>query len=95
MRTLQKARADHLCGRCVSHILRYEPMEVIQITGLSSQLIRCMACAVEAFDPTKIVERRAPTIATPSPSWTAVREMTQTVDFKRRQSGEREPGEDG
>jgi len=101
MRTWRRAVTETICGGpCRQHIRKADPTLEIHIQGLKRALVRCASCAGEPVptDLPPLEERPANTI---DPTYKPQRAPlfasvgTMATDWKARQSGERQPGEDG
>lgn len=91
-----RVQSDTLCGHCPHLIRRGDPVLEIRIVGVKSVKRRCVACAGEPVPDLPAWVERQP-IQPTAPVFTPVRQLVGTLpfDYKARQIGEREPGEDG
>lgn len=95
MRSWQLARVRTTCGHCGQSIPKDSPVQLISQIGLTRVLRRCQACAEGVCDPGQIVvlpSFEARWKVKEGQAFTPVSQMAD--DFKMRQTGEREPGED-
>lgn len=92
MRNWTRAEVVTLCGGpCANSFIQPgEPMLVISLTGVSRKTFRCRQCAGEPVpELPAFVERTGPKPI----GMTPVRQLAGLpLDWKSRQSGEREPG---
>lgn len=102
MRTWVRCKAKLPCGSCSSMIPTGGAMLVVEANG--TRRVRCAACAKRVFGesvPTEFPEDATPVLAmmTPrQPDFVTAGNLARGVrakDFKVRQSGEREPGQEG
>lgn len=91
MRTWSRATFDTECGLCRQAIPRGAPVLRITAPSMTRALLRCSACREAPPDLPPLVER-APLPATPLVRFTP--DMLP-LDWKARQAGAREPGEEG
>lgn len=88
----QRARSPHRCGGCGAAIAVGDPVLRIAI-GRRHTLLRCGACREAPPDlPTRIVQLPEPA----QPALVPVRRLAGlSLDWRTRQLGEREPGQEG
>ena len=92
MKHWRRLTGEAICGRCGERIPAGGPALVLTLQGVTRLKFRCPACAGEAAPELPAVVERAEPLAE---SWVALSAVAQGRDWKRAQSGEREPGEDG
>jgi hypothetical protein len=94
MRTWVIAKVACRCGSCGNWILEHEPMQTFRFPGVKRIQVRCQHCADEPFEPAKVVSAPPMTLRATIDGlpFTSTRDLAR--DFKSRQTGEREPGED-
>jgi hypothetical protein len=89
-----------LCGGCNRELHRGEPILLIEVAFLAGKIIRCHRCerceGPAPPDLPALVERATAITPTPLTRILPVLPLgTPLADWRARQSGEREPGEDG
>lgn len=96
-----RTRVMLLCGSCRATIPQETPVLIIHLNG--TKRARCVACAKRTFGQEPPTEwpaeaighapqvQRQPDFVTPR----QLHKMVARLDWKARQSGEREPGEEG
>lgn len=93
------ARRVQSCGGCGHEMQQGDPMLLIEVTyrGRSTTRVRCEKCEGPAPPALPALIERTNTI-TPTPMKRLAPLLplgTPLADFRARQSGEREPGEEG
>jgi len=89
-----RAEQAKLCGLCGELIALGEPAVIICVNGITRKRWRCQACAGEPPPDLPPLLPRDEIICdpqTPNPT----RPPWSVHDWKRKQAGERDPGEDG
>ena len=94
MRIWVRATKATRCGRCPVVIPLGAPMQRVPLPQVKTPLVRCAACAEGEAPPDlpERMERREPEAPV---TLTRFSRAALPKDFKMRQSGEREPGEEG
>ncbi|HEV8502501.1 MAG TPA: hypothetical protein VGR63_13050 [Casimicrobiaceae bacterium] len=100
MRTWARAIVPMLCGGCNRQLAKGDPVLLIDITyraGRSIRRSRCDRCEGPAPpDLPALIERSNAITPTPLKKMAAVLPFGRPLaDWRARQSGEREPGEEG
>jgi hypothetical protein len=87
-----------MCGRCGRELVQGDPVLNIDVTGRGGRVLhRCDQCEGPAPPGLPAFIERTNTITpTPLTRFAPLLPLgTRLADFRARQSGEREPGEDG
>lgn len=100
MRTWARAIVPMICGGCNRRLEKGDPLLLIDFTfraGRSTRRARCDRCEGPAPpDLPAFVERSNVITPTPLAKFSPVLPLgTPLADWRARQSGEREPGEEG
>jgi hypothetical protein len=90
MMAWERAVVPMLCGACPNVVSVGDPFLAFHIAGLSRPKVRCRACAGEPVPDLPAVIERAPTSKPMIPIQSIAHALP--LDWKRQQTGEREPG---
>lgn len=95
MKQWQRASVDEYCGQCRATVPAGEPFLRFTLEGLRRTFVRCPTCADED-QPADVPAARRPDPPSVAAAMTPVRQLAGLpLDWRTRQLGERDPGEEG
>ena len=95
MRTWRRAFTDERCGLCRREIAKGDPLLELKIAAIQAPKLRCPMCA--GYPPPDDLPPLAEQVPMPVTPFAHIRTGVGALpfDFRRAQSGERDPGEEG